>query len=60
MKANSARTRKNKRFTRATPSGECWLTIDNPGASIQFKPGREYYVDFHEAPAGSYNGWAYE
>ena len=44
----------NKRFTKATPSGECWLTIDNPAASVQFKVGHQYYVDFHEAPADSY------
>lgn len=40
----------NKRFTKATPSGEIWLTIDNPAASVQFVPGDEYYVDFTPAP----------
>lgn len=39
----------NKRFTKATPSGECWLTIDNPDASVQFVPGREYYATFEDA-----------
>ena len=38
----------NKRFTKATPSGECWLTIDNPDASVQFKVGHEFYANFHE------------
>lgn len=41
----------NKRFTKATPSGECWMTIDNPDASVQFKPGSYYYFDIHEVPA---------
>jgi hypothetical protein len=36
----------NKRFTRATPSGEIWMTIDNPEAAIQFVPQADYYVDF--------------
>lgn len=50
----------NKRFTKATPSGECWLTIDNPAASVQFRPGRCYYADFQEAPADDWNKAAYE
>lgn len=50
----------NKRFTKASPAGHVWITIDNPAASVQFKPGREYYVDFHEAPASQWNQWAYE
>lgn len=41
----------NKRFTKATPSGQCWLTIDNPAASVQFVPGRYYYSTFEEAPS---------
>lgn len=41
----------NKRFTKATPSGECWLTIDNPAASVQFVAGREYYATFEEVTA---------
>ncbi len=36
----------NKRFTKASPSGEIWITIDNPYASEQFKPGQEWYTDF--------------
>lgn len=40
-------------FTKATPSGECWLTIDNPAASVQFAPGKSYYADFHEVPASA-------
>ncbi len=49
----------NKRFTKATPWGEIGLTIDNPAASCQFRPGRTYYVDFHQAPADLWNEWAY-
>lgn len=36
-------------FTKATPSGEFWMTIDNPAAAVQFVPGRKYYVDFSPA-----------
>lgn len=36
----------NKRFTRATPSGQCWLTIDNPAAAVQFVVGEEYFATF--------------
>lgn len=50
----------NKRFTKATPNGEAWLTIDNPAASVQFKPGREYYATFEEAPASAWNKQFYE
>lgn len=49
----------NKRFTKATPSGECWLTIDNPLASVQFVPGRSYFATFEEAPANRWNAAAY-
>ena len=40
----------NARFTKATPWGEIRLGIDNPAALEQFAPGKEYYVDFTEAP----------
>lgn len=43
----------DKNFTKASPSGHIWLTIDNPAAACQFKPGFQYYVDFTEAPAES-------
>lgn len=36
----------NKRFTKASPSGELKLMIDNPYASEQFAPGQEWYLDF--------------
>ena len=38
-------------FTKATPSGEFWMTIDNPAASVQFEPGKSYYIDVSEVPA---------
>lgn len=37
------------RFTKATPSGELWMTVDNPAASCQFEPGKHYYVDISPA-----------
>lgn len=49
----------NKRFTKATPNGSLSMTVDNPGASIQFAPGRAYYLTFDEAPADAWNAWAY-
>lgn len=36
-------------FTKATPSGELWMTIDNPNASCQFEPGKHYYLDISQA-----------
>lgn len=36
----------NQRYHKATPSGTLEMTIDNPPASDQFAPGREFYVDF--------------
>lgn len=39
----------NKRFTKATPTGEIWMTIDNPAAACQFVPQKEYYVTFEAA-----------
>jgi len=36
----------NKRFTKATPSGELKMTVDNPYAADQFNIGDEWYMDF--------------
>jgi hypothetical protein len=36
----------NRRFTKATPNGECWMTVDNPYAADQFEPGQEWYLTF--------------
>jgi hypothetical protein len=41
----------NVRFTKATPWGEIKMSIDNPAAMEQFEAGKQYYVDFTEAPA---------
>lgn len=40
----------NKDFTKATPSGTIEMQIDNPNASVLFKPMRYYYVEFEECP----------
>ncbi len=45
-----AKDTENARFTKATPSGEIRLAIDNPAAIAAFEAGKEYYVDF--TPAG--------
>lgn len=36
----------NKRFTKATPSGEIKMMVDNPYASDQFEVGQEWYITF--------------
>lgn len=42
----------NAAFTKATPAGECWMNInDGMPALDYFKPGKNYYVTFTEAPA---------
>jgi hypothetical protein len=40
----------NGRFTKATPSGEITMRVDNPEAAVQFIPGESYYVTFEPAP----------
>lgn len=39
----------NKQWSKWTPSGEVRLTITNPEAYNQFKLGKAYFVDFHDA-----------
>jgi hypothetical protein len=41
----------DKRFAKATPSGEIRLLIDNPPASDYLALGKFFYVDFEEVPA---------
>ena len=36
----------DRRFCEATPSGRLEMTINNPAALEQFKPGKQFYVDF--------------
>lgn len=41
----------NKDFSDATPSGECWMVISEGRPAVEFfKPGKNYYVTFTEAP----------
>lgn len=40
-------------FTTATPSGTLEMTINNPKASVQFVPLRNYYLDISECPEAS-------
>jgi hypothetical protein len=41
----------NAAFTKATPSGACWMNIDpDAPAAAFFKPGKQYYVTFTEVP----------
>lgn len=41
-------TEENKRFTKATPSGEFTMMVDNPSAQEQLKLGKTYYLDLTE------------
>lgn len=41
----------NADYSKATPSGECWMQIDEGTKAAEFfKPGKRYYVTFTEAP----------
>lgn len=40
----------NAAFTKFTPAGECWMSIEKGCAAASFfKPGKKYYVHFTEA-----------
>ena len=41
-----SQTPEDNSFAKATPSGSCELTIDNPALRGQLKPGQKFYVDF--------------
>ena len=38
----------DRNFTKATPSGEITMRIDNPAAAVQFEPNECYYVTFEK------------
>lgn len=40
----------NNQFSEATPYGELEMMIDNDKAQGFFEQGKEYYLDFTEAP----------
>ena len=42
-------TPEDQRFQKATPSGSCEMSVDNPAALAQFQLGKAYYVDFTPA-----------
>lgn len=37
-----------KRFQKATPSGNIEMSIDNEAALAEFTPGKKFYVEFTE------------
>lgn len=39
----------NHAWSKASPSATLSITISNPAARGQFKPGKEYFIDFTEA-----------
>jgi hypothetical protein len=50
VKLNAVMDADNKTWAKYTPSGSITLSIDNPAAVEQFKPGEYYFVDFSPAP----------
>lgn len=40
----------NNQFSEATPYGELEMMVSNPGAKGFFQEGKNYYLDFTEAP----------
>jgi hypothetical protein len=42
-------TEEDKRFSKATPSGELTMLVDNPPAQAFFEMGKTYYLDFTRA-----------
>lgn len=42
-------TEENRRYAKATPSGQIVMTVDNPPASDFLALGKTFYVDFSEA-----------
>ena len=43
----------DQRFAAATPSGKIEMNVTVPAVIEAFEPGRVFYVDFIEAPAGT-------
>jgi hypothetical protein len=43
----------DKRFAEATPNGAFEMTVTNPAVIEQMQPGKIFYLDFTEAPAGT-------
>lgn len=41
----------NKQFNEATPAGYMEISISNQKAKDFLKPGKNYYLDFTEAPS---------
>jgi hypothetical protein len=46
------KTHENYRFWSASPQGQLWLQINNPGAFDSFKTGEEQYLVFVNARGG--------
>lgn len=44
-------TPENQRYSKATPSGSLEILVDNP--DVNFRLGRDYYLDFSEVPEAS-------
>ncbi|MBT2333609.1 hypothetical protein J7E49_06790 [Variovorax paradoxus] len=43
----------NEKFFKWTPGGQIQLGTINPGAAEEFRPGREFYIDFTPADAAA-------
>ncbi len=44
--------KEDNEFAKATPSGSLTMSVSNPAALDYFKPDKDYYMDFSEAPSG--------
>jgi len=53
LQAVSSGSPENAEFFKWTPSASIDLSTMNPAAAEQFKPGKQFYVDFTEAPEGA-------
>lgn len=51
VKLNAVCDPANATWAKSTPGGEINMTINNPAAFEQFRPGECYFVDFSDAPA---------
>jgi hypothetical protein len=43
----------DQRFAEATPNGKIEMSVTVPSVIEAFQPGKVFYVDFTEAPAGT-------
>lgn len=50
LSAQYSSSKEDNQFAAATPSGTLEMTISNPAVFGFLKPGKQYYLEFTEAP----------